>query len=120
MGLFAVESAHNCLLEPIGLRRVFSFDHAFGQFAQLLWAEATVLRYLAGELGDLSLFLSRQPFDLFDDFSRCHATSLPALAMRCKLADCSVFPSGSAPWCFFSRHAQAEVVHIETLRQEGR
>ena len=89
MRLSAVESAHDCLLEAVNLRRVFRFDHALGQFAQLLRAEGTILRYLAGELGDLGLFLSRQPFDLFDDFSRCHAIKLPVQAMRCKLADCA-------------------------------
>ena len=95
MRLFAVESVHNLRLQSVGLRWVLDFDHAPGQFAQLFRAGRTVLRRSTGERDHLGLLLSRQPFDLFDDFNRCHAIRLPALALPCKRADCAAADSQS-------------------------
>ena len=81
MRFAAVESAHDFLLQPVGLRRVFGFDHLFGEPAQLLRAELAVFADKTGELNDPFLFI---PFYLFDDFNRCHAIRLLARALRCK------------------------------------
>src|ERR1035438_5441360 len=104
MGWTAVESAHNLLLQPVGLRGVLSFDHSLGQLAQFLRGESTDPSNLPGELNDLGLFSLRQPFDFFDDFHRCHILRLPVMAPTCKYShspksNCLAFAERNYPHC---------------------
>lgn len=71
--LAAVESAHDLLLQPVGHGGVLRLHHSLGQLTQLLRAERTVLPGLTGEFEDPALFVSRQPFNLFDNLNRCQA-----------------------------------------------
>ena len=83
----AVESAHDSLLQPVGLRRVFGFDHLFGEPAQFLRAELTDCSGVTGELDDPALLVSRQPSNFFDDFNRCHGRKLLDRARTRKLRE---------------------------------
>jgi hypothetical protein len=74
--LTAVEAALNLLLQLVGLRGVLRLDHSLGELTQFLRAERTAFPGVPGKLDDPVLFVSRQPFDLFDDFNRCHAIRL--------------------------------------------
>jgi len=78
MSLAAVESANNLCLQPVGLRRVFRFNHSLRQFSQFLGTKLTVFVGVSSKCNDPVLFRFRQTFYFFDDFDRCHRVTIGA------------------------------------------
>ena len=79
-----VEPALNLLLQPVGLGRVFGFDHSLGQLFKFLRSKRAAISHLLSKLDYPDLFFREQPFYLFDDLNRCYANTLafPALGRK--------------------------------------
>ena len=77
MRLATVESTDNLCLQPVGLRRVFRFNHSLRQPAQFIGSKRAVPARLSGKFNYPVLFSFRQAFYFFDDFYRCHVTTIP-------------------------------------------
>ena len=78
MRLATVESTDNLCLQPVGLRRVFRFNHSLGQFPQFIGSQRAVRARCSGKFNDPVLFRFRQVFYFFDDFDRCHGVTIGA------------------------------------------
>ena len=72
----AVESTHNLFLQPVGLRRVLRLHHLLGEPPEFFRSELATFPDVTGEFDDLVLFVSRQPFYLFNNFNRSHGSSV--------------------------------------------
>ena len=78
MRLATVESTDNLCLQPVGLRRVFRFNHSLRQPAQFIGSKRAVPARLSGKFNYPVLFSFRQAFYFFDDFDRCHGVTIGA------------------------------------------
>jgi len=56
MRLAAVEPALDLILQPVGLRRVFGFDHPLGQLSKFLRSKRAALSHLSSKLDYPGLF----------------------------------------------------------------